>query len=231
MNYSYDPRTIAFLCELFHPPRELDPKAIQKVHNDLFSTRDPAYKSFAVTPLGAVLSNPVTGPGATSMVTFLADRIQFREELGGITVEDFALRVENIAARVAPPTGIQVFTAQQVTIRSLVNPRHFEDSRSYLKYGMFGFDEETDAFGRDAQLLGMRMVFPPNASEPNQHALRIESFASDARSLFVENQASYPPTLVARGFDPLAANVQATYDFLVERALTFAEAFDAPLGT
>ncbi len=228
---AYAPRTIAFLCELVHPPRDVDPTAIQKVHNDLFATGDPTYTSFAVTPPGAVLSNPVARPGSVSAVSFLPDRIQFREEFGAVTIEVFAERVADLARRIAPSTGIQVFTAQQVTIRTLINPRYFDDSRSYLKYGMFGFDDETDAFGREARLLGIRLVFPPSQTEPNQHALRIESFSGDPRSLFVENQASFPPVLAARGLEPLAKNVHATYDFIVERALTFAEAFDAPLET
>ena len=39
--------------------------------------------SFAVAPGGPVLSNAVSRPGAASQVSFLGDRIQFREELGG----------------------------------------------------------------------------------------------------------------------------------------------------
>ena len=222
----YAPRTIAFLCDLFHPPGTSDPAAIQRVHNELFETGDPLYKSYAVTPQGAVLSNPVSGPGAASTVAFLPDRFQFREELSGLTVEDFAARVTELAERVVRRTNVQVFTAQSVTIRTLVNPRHYQDSREFLKQGLFGFEDETSVFEREPTLYGLRMVFPPEPDSPNQHALRIESFASDTRSLFVENQAGFAPILVARGLEPLAANIQATYDFIVERALAFTGRFD-----
>ena len=225
---SYDPRTIAFLSELFHPPMDPDPARIQKVHNELFETGRPPYTSFAVTPTAAILSNPVTRPGATSQVAFLADRFQFREELGGVTVDEFAQRVLDITTRVTAKLGIQVFTAQQVTIRTLVNPRHFADSRAFLKRGMFGFGAETDAFGREPELFGIRLVFPPRGEQPNQHALRIESFASDVRSLFIENQAGFAPILAGRGLEPVSENVHATYEFLVERALAFAARFDVP---
>jgi hypothetical protein len=61
---------------------------------------------------------------------------------------------------------------------------------------------------------------------PNAHALRIESFSSDPRSLYLEDQASFPPVLPARGLEVVADNVQETYAFLVERSLEFVARFD-----
>ena len=61
----YAPRTIAFLAEVTHPLANPDPALIQRVHNHLFQATDPAYRSFSVTPTGAVLSNPVRGPART----------------------------------------------------------------------------------------------------------------------------------------------------------------------
>ena len=89
----YPPRTIALLCELFHPPLEPNPVHVQRVHNELFQTPDPAYKSFAVSPNGAVLSNPVTRPGEVSMAAFMPDRFQFREELTSLTVDEFQTKL------------------------------------------------------------------------------------------------------------------------------------------
>jgi len=222
----YPPRTIALVCELFHPPLQPNPVHVQRVHNDLFQAPDPAYKSFSVSATGAVLSNPASRPGEVSTAAFLPDRFQFREELTGLTVDEFAVRVRDISEQVAALAGVQVFTAQQVTVRSLVNPRHFRDSRQYLKEGMFGFEDQTDSFGRTPELYGLRMVFAPTAEQPNAHALRIESFSSDKRSLFLENQASFPPVLPARGFQVVADNVQEAYNFLVERSLEFVARFD-----
>ena len=225
----YAPRTVAFLSELVHPPGNPDPRIIQKVHNELFQSGEPVYSSFSVGPTGAVLSNPVTRPGEVSSVAFLADRFQFREELGSLTVDQFARRVRHITELVAGLAGIQVFTAHQVTIRTLINPRNFEDSREYLKEGMFGFSDETDDFQREPQLYGLRLVFPPTEEEPNAHSLRIESFNKDPRSLFIENQASFAPTLVARGLEPVEQHVLDAYAFLVDRALGFVGHFDLQL--
>ena len=224
---NYTPRTIAFLCELLHPPRVPDPSPIQRIHNRLYQEGTPPYQSFTVAGDGAVLSNPMPQPGAASSVSFRQDRFQFREELSGLTTEDFGKRVATITRVASAECNVQLFTAQVITIRTLVNPRNFRDSRGYLKDGVFGFGEELAEFGRDPQLYGMRLVFPPTPTTPNAYTLRVESFANDPRSLFLENQGSFGPTVVARGLEPIEANVRATYDFVVERALPFLKHFDA----
>lgn len=226
MEPHYAPRTIAFQSEIFHPLVETDVHRLQRLHNQLFERGSPVYTDFAVLQNGAQLSNPASRPGAISSVAFTSDRIVFREELSALTVDDFGRRVRGITQAACGLLGVQVLTAHQVTIRTLANPRNFRDSRTYIKEGMFGFSDETESFAREPQLFGLRLVFPPNESEPNAHALRIESFHGDPRSIFLENQASFPPLLVARGLDPLERNVQEAYDFLVQRALTFVGHFD-----
>ena len=226
----YNPRTIALISELFHPPMSPDPAPIQRVHNQMFQSGDPAYSCFAVTPMGAVLSNPVAQPGASSQVAFLPDRFQFREELSSLTTDGFAQRVKSIAAQVSELRSIQVFTAQQVTVRTLVNPRTFKDSRTYLKQGMFGFDDQIEAFGREPQLYGIRLVFQPDPErgQSSAYSLRIESFNNDPRSLYIENQASFGPVMVEQGLDPIEENILAAYRFVVEESLRFVSRFDAP---
>ena len=223
----YTPRTIACVCELQHPPVAPDPRPIQRIHNRMFESGDPLYRSFTVTHEGAVLSNPVARPDAVSSAAFLAGRIQFREENTGLTVEEFSARARSLTEMVAAERGIQVFTAQIVTIRTLVNPRNFHDSRKYLEEGMFGFAGETQSLGREPQLWGIRMVFPATPEQPQIFALRIESFQNDPRSLFIENQGTFPMVLVARGLESIAANVETAYRFVVDNALRFVANFDA----
>lgn len=225
----YAPRTIAFITELLHPPLHPDPAPVQRVHNQLFQTGNPPYQGFLVTPQGAVLSNPTSRPGGASMAAFLGDRFQFREEFSSLTVEEFALRARLVSELVAAQTGVQVFTAQQVTIRTLLNPRYFKDSRTFLKQGLLGLEGETDDFGREPQLFGLRMVFPAQASAPQSYSLRIESYHADTRDVYIENQASFPPILVARGLSTIERNILEAYGFLVERALRFVSRFDAKL--
>lgn len=223
----YEPRTIAFHCELLHPPQPVDAAAIQRVHNRMFQSGAPLYRSFNVTRDGATLSNPAAQPTTVSAVAFLGDRFRFREELTGLTTDDFAERVRAVCGMALGERNVQFFTAQVVTVRTLINPRHFRDSRAFLKDGMFGFGQELAAFEREPQLYGLRLVFPPRQDQPNAFTLRIESFANDPRSLFLENQGSFGPVVAPQGLDPLVANIAATYDFVVHRALAFLSHFDA----
>ena len=224
---AYPTRTIAYICELFHPPQQPPTEAIQKLHNRYFEDGNPPYSSFAVTPVGPVLSNPIMRPGALSQVAFLADRIQFREELGGLTCEDFGSRVAQIARDAASITNIAAFPGQQVTIRSLINPKQFTNSSLFMRDGLLGFGNAVEAFDTQPHLLGLRLVFPATTENPgNSSTLRIENYAQDARSLYLENQASFGMQVTSDGLGQLAPNVISAYEFLVNQAQTFVGAFD-----
>ncbi|MDZ4774690.1 MAG: hypothetical protein SGI72_16320 [Planctomycetota bacterium] len=222
----YTPRTIALLAELYHPPMMPDPAPIQRVHNQLYRDGDPPYSSFQVTNGGAVLSNPVQSPGASSLAAFLPDRFQFREELSSLTHDDFAARVRKVSAQVSAARRVPLFTSMHVTLRTLVNPRSYKDSRAYLKHGMFGFDDEMEAFGREPALLGIRLVFPAAEGHPESHSLRIESFSSDARSLFIEIVSSFGPIVPNNGLAEVEANILTSYRFITEQTMRFIGGFD-----
>lgn len=222
----YEPRTIAYLSELVHPPQPPDPRPIQRLHNRLFESGAPTYATFAVTPVGPVLANPVKQPGAASQVAFLADRLQFREELGGLTPESFGERILGIAREAAVLREVSLFTAHQVVLRSLVSPRHWPDTRVFLREAMFGFGEELSVFGRDPSLFGLRLAFPPTPTSPQAFELRTESYQRDPRSLFIEVQATFPP-IPLDALERLATNVRDTYAFLTDKALPFVARFDA----
>ena len=223
----YAPRTIAFFCELRHPPLPVDVTQLQKVHGRMFAAGRPLYPSFHVGPEGVTLSHPPAQPGAVSSVAFTAESFQFREELTGLSVEEFAGRVREIGGQVAELRGLQLFVAHVVTVRTLVNPRSTKDSRQFLKEGVFGFGAELEDFRRAAQLYGLRLVFPPTAEEPCAFTLRIESFANDPRSIFVENQGTFGPVIGPQAAEIVAQGIHTTHAFLAERALAFLEHFDA----
>ena len=226
---NYPTRTIAYVCDLYHQPRNPSPEAIQKLHNRHFAEGNPPFSSFAVTPMGPVLSNPGMRPGAISQVAFLADRIQFREENGALTCEAFGERVLGIASEAAKLTGIHSFAGQQVTIRSLINPRQFTDAGEFMRDGLFGFGETIEMFPVPPRILGLRLVFPPGPDNPATNALRVENYAQDPRSLFLENQGSFGPQGVGGDLSALESNVVQTYEFLVDRAQSFIGTFDQRL--
>ena len=227
----YTPRTISFLAELLHPPMVADPAPVQRIHNRLFQSKHPIYGSFTVRPDGAQLSNPAQQPGSDSSVLFLGDRILFKEENSGLSLDEFIGRIEQMLAMVIEEKAIQVFTGQAITVRSLVNPKHFRDSRTFLKNGVCGFRNELMNFGREPQLFGLRLVFPPTPEQQEAYALRIESFANDPRSVFVENQGTFGPSMGPQAPQEIAAKIRATYAFLTERSLDFLAQFDQGAST
>ena len=224
---AYDPRTVAFVAEIFHPPALHDARRLQSLHNELFPDPRLGYRNFALVPGGASLANPVAQPGAASTATFLADRIQVREEGTGATLEEFCARVAVIGRLAVERLGVPIFIAQQATIRSLVNPRRERDSRLFLARDVLRLpDAASGKFGRAASLVGLRFVFPGTAEDPGTYNLRVESYNGDPRSLFVEAVGAFPPVVAASAAERLATSVQATYRFLTERALAFVESYE-----
>ncbi len=226
----YAPRTISLVTELMHPAVPPDASAIQRVHDQLFRQGSPPYSSFLVSPAGPVLSNPTASPGSNSFAAFRPDRFQFCEELSSVTYDEFAARVRSVSEKVATQRNLRFFTAQQVTLRTLVNPRAFTDSRAYLKHAMFGFDDETEVFGSDPALLGIRFVFPVTPERAGTHALRIESWANDPRSLFLEIISTYAGVRADAALVQIEENIHSSYRFLTEPAMRFVAGFDTNGG-
>lgn len=223
----YDPRTIAFFVELLHPPMQHDARKLQALHSELFTDAKAFYRNFAVIEGGAAYSNPPSMPNASSVATFLTDRVQVREEFTGTTLDDACARVERIAGLAVSQLNVQLFTAQQCVVRSLVNPRHFRDSRDFLARALFRFtQDDLQTFGRPAQLLGMRFVFPRLDGKPEIYSLRLESYNGDPRSLYLENVGTFGPLLAAQGLGALAENLRESYRFLTEEVLQFLTRFD-----
>ena len=191
----------------------------------MFEGGQPAYAGFQISPQGPVLSNPVVTPGAVSQVAFLGDRLQFREERGSLTHENFAAQVKEIAERSAPLRGIPVYAGQQIVLRSLVNPKTTTDTRSFLRNRVFGFGEELDLLGCSPHLAGLRLGFEPDPEEPGAFGLRIESYNADPRSLYIEVQGSFGPVPV-QNLENVESNVLSTYGFLTQRVLPFIGQFD-----
>lgn len=220
------PRTIGFHSEVLHPPQTPDPAPVQRIHDEMFRSGDPAYRNFAVTHEGCVLSNPVARAGSTSQAAFLADRVRFSEEHTGLTVDDFGRRVRGIVEQVVQGRSIPILVAQVVTVRTLVTPRSPSQGLEFMREGLLRLGPELDDFGRPAAGLGVRLTFTPRPDESNAFALRIESLPNDPRSLWIECQGTFPAIQVAHGLDAVERNVEATYTFATSRAVAFLERFD-----
>lgn len=223
----YDPRTIALLSELIHPPIELQASSVQAIHNELYGHAEFSYQNFSVGHDGISISNVGDQPGFVSMVNFLPDRIQIREELSGAHVDDFNRRLLEVTRISIERLSLPIVIAQQHVVRSLITPRHFPDSRDFLATGVCHMPlDGFAAFGRPVQLFGMKMIFPATEDSNVVHTLRIESFNQDPRCVFLEDVATFPTAIQPTQLGQLSENMAATYDFVREKALLFLSRYD-----
>ncbi|PIE24815.1 MAG: hypothetical protein CSA62_03010 [Planctomycetota bacterium] len=229
---SYDPNTIGLLSEIIHPPAELEAAKVQAIHNELYNSGPFSYQNFAVTHEGIQLSNPQEAPNAISMVNFLPDRIQIREELGTVHVDDFCKKLDVILHIACEKLSLPMIVAQQHVVRSLINSRNYADSRDFLAGVVCRLTPEAlSSFERPAALFGMKLVFPQDEEHGDVHSLRIESFNQDPRSVFIEDVATYTIGVLPTDISPVAENMRATYRFVREKALGFIAGHDQPPGS
>ena len=227
---TYQPRTIAYLADVIHPPLAPDPRSVQRLHNEFFQENDPTYSSFHVSDAGPTLSNPASRPGAVSSVSFLQDRILFREEMGGLLTDQFAERVRKVCERMSAERKIGVFLAQVVTLRSLVNAKNRRDTREFLSKDLLGISTGLDAFTQPPATLGLRMAFPTASPGNPAMAVRVESYNADPRSLFLETQTTFGPLVVERGLEHIEQRIHESYAQLTGPVLDFISRFDRPRG-
>lgn len=225
----YDPRTIAFAAELLHPPQQLRADLAQSVHNTLYQKPAIGYQNFQVAPDGIHLGNLAQAPGQISTASFAWDRLVLREELRGVTVEDFATRVVNVASIAFQTLGITATLAQQFVVRSLVAPRHFRDGREFLSRRLIAPGADAwQTLARPLQSLGVRLVLPPPAGGRGAFHVRIETWPQDPRSLWIENTGSFAGPIATGDAPQLAELLFETYRYLTGPVSEFLASMDVP---
>ncbi len=224
---SYDPRTIAFLAEVLFEPIELASDTVQGIHNTLYSRPEISYHNFQVAQDGIHLSNLAEAPGAVSMATFLPDRLVLREELRGITAEEFATRLVNVARISFEALGIASSYCQQFVVRSLVTPRYVRDSREFLSHRlMAATGPNLHKLGRPIESLGVRYTFPQHDDQKEVFNVRIESWHQDPRSLWLENTGQFTQPATTENMPHLSNHLFTTYRFLTGPVCEFLADFD-----
>lgn len=230
---TYGLRSIAFVCELIHPPVRHDPKGLQRLHGALFDRPNCGYRDFKLVPGGAQLANasPALPGQPVSLVNVLADRIQLREEQTGVSKDEFAERLLVMAQCALEHLPVPLFMVQQFSVRSVVNPQSGEDARAFMLHTVQGFDDNFMAcFPAPPSLVGLRFSFPPEGQDQAVYNMRVESFSQDNRSLFLENVGTFGRPVVAADLARLGERFAATYAFLQGRMLEFVEQFDGEAG-
>lgn len=222
-------RSVAFVSELIHQPARHDPRALQKLHGDLFGDAHCSYRDFRLVAGGAMLSNTTNMvPGQPiSCATLLADRIQIREEQTGTTKEDMAARTRAFAEAALSNVPGEAFLAQQFTVRSVLALRSTNDARSFVLRQLLGLDDESlSVFPSEPNLGGLRLAFPPHPGSGAIYAARVESYAQDERSVFVEVVGTFPSALSGGELDELGERFDLTYLFIQDHLAAFVGGFD-----
>ena len=227
---SYDPRSIAFLAELIYQPIQLRSDAAQAIHNGLYKRPETRYLNFTIQQDGIHMTNVPESPGSVSMATLQPDRLVLREELRNLTLEDFGARLVNVASVVFQSLSVTASLAQQFVIRSLVTPRHVNDSREFLARRMIGGSQETwGALGRPLQSLGMRFTFPQTDVHKEIFNVRVESWPQDPRSLWIETVGSFTNPIQVENLPELGGYLHSTYRFMSGPVTDFLASFDRAL--
>jgi len=224
----YDLRTIAYVAEMLHPPKQHQAPDLQKVHGATISDPKCGYQNFQVIPGGASLFNPPTQAAMVSAVHFLPDRVQIREEMTGISREEFQDRIERIAAYAFQHLGIEQIALQNFVVRSLVNSRVYHDSKEFMSRSMLNMED--DDFGcleREPQIVGLRLFFPQTNESRGAFNIRIESYVQEPRSLFVENIGIFRSFVNGANLNELTSNFFSTYDYLDSNIVDFIAQFDS----
>ncbi len=223
----YPMRSIAYLAEILHPQKQHSPTDLQKVHAAAFSDARCQYQNFALVNGGALLSNPPGAPNVVSSATFLPDRIQLREEMSGISRESFQERIEVLASLAFQHLAVPQFLLQNFVVRSLVNARNFYDSREFMARSLFNMEEEDfSCLQRKPHIFGMRLVFPQTSDNRGIFNVRIESYANEPRSLFIENVGIFQSIVNPTNLNELTSNFFATYDYIDGNLIDFIAQFD-----
>ncbi|HZL99994.1 MAG TPA: hypothetical protein VFD43_07055 [Planctomycetota bacterium] len=226
---SYALRSIAFVAELIHAPVQHDPHSLQRLHGALFGSTECSYRDFRLVPGGAQFSNALGGmPGSpVSCANLLADRVQIREEQTGLSREEFEARVGHMAKAVLGALPVKLFLAQQYAVRSVINPQTTTDAREFMLRTLFGLDETLlSCFPAPPSLAGLRLAFPPAEEGNGIFNVRVESFSSDNRSLFLETVGTFGQPVQADAVDGLVQRFEATYEFQQEQLVAFVSQFD-----
>lgn len=223
----YPLRSIAYVAELIHPPRQHAAQDLQRMHAAIFADPKCPYQNFNLLPGGAAIYNPPTQANMVSSLTILQDRVQVREELSGISREDFQERVERIATHSFAMLGIQQFAMQSFVVRSLVNARNFYDSREFISRSLLNMEEDDFVcLQRAPQIVGLRFVFPQTNETRGMFNIRIESYAAEPRSLFIENVGIFRSLITDANINELTSNFFSTYDYLDGNVVDFIAQFD-----
>lgn len=210
-------RTISRIYELFHIPQQHSADVLRGIYAEISGTCD--FDNFIRIPGGARLESASAEGGAISSVTFLKDRITFRDENTGSGLETFLRRIEASLTVAAERLTIPLYVARNITYRAMLGVQGYPHSSQFLAAHIFNLSEEQFAgFDRPGHLVGFRLQFPPkDPLRDPLHQVRIETYLRDPRALYLEDWATFKVPVQGRDWARLASEGREVEIFLSER--------------
>jgi hypothetical protein len=113
-------------------------------------------------------------------------------------------------------------------VRSLVTPKHHRDGREFLAQRLLAQGETLAAFGRPLQGLGLRLALPPTEQHRSGCQVRIENWAPDPRSVWIEVTTTAAGAIAQGQLPQVADHLYATYALVTGPVSEFLAAHDRP---
>ncbi len=222
-----EPRTIALITELIHIPMQHSASRLRNLYTRLCTECD--FENFIRTPGGARIERPASEEAGLARLVYLPDRVQFVEEGGLVTIDDYCRRLEVILERSMDMLGIFIFLMVQSTVRSLASPGAFKSASEFIGRRLTNIAKsDLSALGRTTNVFGLKLTVPPVPNEVDSYNLRVEVYARDPKSLYLENIGTFRLQINRGEVSKAADAVRRTASFLHDRLCPFLSLFDAP---
>jgi hypothetical protein len=225
-----EPRTTALLIELIHLPMQHSPQRLRSLYQELCTQCD--FENFIRKPAGAVIERPASEEAGLARLTFATDRIHFVEEGGLLTVDSFCQRLDAILGRTMDQLGIPVFLMELATVRMVATPGHFESASDFISARLLnlGAADLSSELGRATKVFGLSLSVPPAQDLRDSYSIRVEVFARDPKSLYLENAGTFRMPINRADVAAAGNAVRATSEFVAERLCPYLSRFDTPHG-
>jgi hypothetical protein len=189
------------------------------------------FENFIRRPAGAIIERPASEEAGLSRLTFSTDRMHLIEEGGLLTLDSFCRRLDAILSRSMDHLGIPVFLMELCTVRMVATPGHFESASDFISTRLLNFGAvDLSQLGRTTKVFGLSLSVPPTADMRDSYSIRVEVFARDPKSLYLENAGTFRTPINRADIAQAGDAMRATCEFVSERLCPFLSRFDVPPG-
>lgn len=222
-----EPRTIALIMELIHLPMQHSGSRLRSLYTRLCAECD--FENFTRKPDGAQIERPASEEAGLSRLTLTADRIRFTEERGLLTVDSYCRRLAAVLGAAMEELSIPLFIMHQCTVRSLATPGGYNNAGEFISQQLLKVPPENIAkLERPAQVFGVRLVAPPTKETPSNFQVRVEVYARDPKSIYMENVGVFRSPIKKGGLNVATQSISATSEFVSENVYNFLSSFENP---